>query len=285
MSAVHRFAMAGAALLASASFAFAADAVRPLASPLAAAAAPMPWDGFVSIDIGQLNAGSTLGGSNVDRQTVRGSVSTMMAPNWGTQFDVLGDFANTGSTGLAALDAAGHLYFRSSSGLLGAFGEYRHLAAGAGGDISGWFGGAEGQRYFMKSSVDGQIAFQDFGSGLGGGTGSTDGWLVNGSWNYFFLPNFKVDLSAAYDSLNGGLGSGTINTAVFGIGSEVRFNGPLSLFAKYEFENVSESGSSSINANNFLIGGKWNVGSTTLWQRETTGASLDPVGGIISFLR
>ena len=66
-------------------------------------------------------------------------------------------------------------------------------------------------------------------------------------------------------------------------GPEVRFNGPLSLFAKYEFESVSESGS-TIDVNSFLIGGKWNVGSMSLWQRETTGASLDPVGGILSFL-
>ncbi len=137
--------LAGAVALAFAGLAKAAAPLPPgayLAPPI------LPWDGFVSAGGGKLTIEGT-GGSSVPRKGIRGSAAAMLSHDVGVQFDVLGNTASgaTGPGGIGTIDAAAHIYMRNPGGrLIGAFGQYRDIGAGA---ASGTLllGGAEFQTF------------------------------------------------------------------------------------------------------------------------------------------
>jgi hypothetical protein len=237
----------------------------------------MGWDGFVSAAIGDL----TVDGSpdHIARKSIRGSAASMLMPGFGVQFDVLGDTASggLGGGGLGSLNLAIHGYMRNANRLFGAFGQYRTLTTGTG-SATLLFGGVEGQVWVGPTFL---ISAQAAAETANAGATSLSGWIANGQGSWFVTPNVKLDVLAGFETINQG---GTrIDTTTLGIGGEVKLNNPLSLFAKYE--HLTVGGGTTTGSLNVVWGGiKWNIGAQTLAQRGMSGASLDPVTGILAFV-
>jgi hypothetical protein len=157
--------------------------------------------------------------------------------------------------------------------LFGGFAQWRGVGAGSSAPITGLFLGGEWQSMYGPFLLYLQGAYENLSVPA---SPAVTGWLVSGTGSFFVHPNWRIDLNVGYDALDGGLGTGDIETVALGIGTEIRFSNPLSLFARYTRYIVDASGTSA-NANLFLVGARLNVGSPTLLARAQAGASLQPV--------
>src|ERR1043165_3918947 len=123
-----------------------------------------PSIGYISGAWGQLKvSGASISGGSGDtfsRASVRGSVATMLSPGFGVQADALGDLMASPDTSIATVNGAVHVYARSPNHLFGAFGHWRGLGLGSGGEASFLFGGAEAQWYLGRVTLYGQVGAQ-----------------------------------------------------------------------------------------------------------------------------
>jgi hypothetical protein len=277
MSTFKGLLLAGGMLLASTGLVMAADA----APTTYFVPGPLPWDAFGSVGVGQLELDTGSGSDTFARKSVRGSVANMLNPGFGLQVDVLGDLADDGSsTSLGKMDAAAHVYARRAGHLFGAFAQYRAIGAGSSPAITVLFVGGEAQWGMDRFQLYGQAAFQQASDPSASLSGS--GWVGKVQGSFFVTENWRVDGKVGFDRFDAS--TGTVDGIFLGIGTEFRFNNPLSVFAQFE-HIVGSSDGTPVSGSFFLVGAKWNAGTQRLIDRAWGGASLDPIEGIISVIR
>ena len=101
---------------------------------------------------------------------------------------------------------------------------------------------------------------------------------------YFLDPDFKIEAHIGADTVGDNHLIATdwlaTTTVHVGAGAEYRLpNSPISIFGKYDYSRATfpDATDISVSDNRFLIGAKFNFDSTSLLDRDRSGASLKPV--------
>lgn len=181
-------------------------------------------------------------------------------------------------------DLTGHAFWRDSSvGLVGVF------AQAASSEISlgilsdrRYFAGAEGQYFIGNVTLYGQAAYENanFGTPIAGSV-SADGVIVAAQARYFATANWSIALKGSYESIKADFRGATISHEGWLIGAQTDYrfdNTPYSVFATADYRDgkFSNNGGKD-NETRVMVGGKLNFGSKTLFERDRSGASLDPI--------
>lgn len=275
--------------------------VSALAADLPARGAPvMQPVGVSSFDaFGSLAAGYNWGAISAPGVTLNtdglnlGARATFAAPisgNFGFQADgqyersayTLQNLNLTKNTG----DLAGHVFWRDSSvGLLGVIAQASTTETSLG-FVSDrrYFLGAEGQYFINNVTLYGQIAYENVNFGfpaLSGNGVSGDGLIVAGQLRYFVSANLMLALKGSYETVStSDLGNDLRHTGwLIGAKTEYRLNdSPISAFAEIDYRggkfNVADV---KDHETRLMVGAKFNFGSKTLFERDRSGASLDPL--------
>ncbi len=240
------------------------------------------WDGYASVGAGGAWYSTPYFNATNWLAEGRGSAEFSLAGNWGTQFDVVGTHQALGEPGGAnydSIDLATHVFYRQPGHwLFGPLFQYRTSTWSNGGfanNFGQYFVGAEAQGYAGKFSLYGQVAYQD--SDLGFETDT--GWVARARARFFFTPDWFVEANAMHSVLNRVDSSFGSTEDTFGAGTEYHLSGtPLGVFARYSYSDVRFSGGGgNYNVSRIVGGFKWSFGGDSLWDRETGGASLDPL--------
>jgi hypothetical protein len=244
-------------------------------SPAALAADPQTggFDGFVSGALGYGRIEDNPGDEDDGlAREARISLAYTGAAGVGGQLDY-GYFKEVDS---GTRDIAGHLYYRSSGWLAGAFAQRRnYYIGGTHLDVKGNFLGIEGQGYFNRFTLYGQAGQTQWKRSAA--PDSDRDYLATAELRYFVGPDFRVDGTLNYMRQKENYGYKWDQVA-YGVGAEYRLpNRPLSLFGKYEY--VDEGDNAGFDATNqrVLLGLKLSFGKASLRQSDRDGLSLKPV--------
>ncbi len=289
--------LAGVALCALTSAAVAADLPSRKAPVIAPVVAE--FDAFASVALGYnwTTAKNTYESKDANGLEVKAR-GTFYAPILGTGFGFQADgqyerSANNVGEGYGDLVTntglfAAHAFARNATGLVGVIAQGNSTSDNFGGDTQNrrYFIGAEGQYFFGAMTFYGQAAYQDFSlvkndSGEFGGTGLN----LAGQVRYFVAPDLMVALKADYEKLNGtGYAKGAdLSSWRLGGRAEYRFAAtPVSAFGDFSYRSseVSNYNNAKENETRALVGLKLNFGSKTLFERDRSGASLDPIDAV-----
>ena len=220
---------------------------------------------------------------------------TFYAPIAGTGFGFQADgqyerSANNGGEGYGDLVTntgllAAHAFARNATGLVGVIGQANSTSDNFGGDTQNrrYFIGAEGQYFLGAVTLYGQVAYQDYSiiNTTNVDVGGT-GFNLAGQVRYFATPDLMLALKADYEKLNGTGEANGIDVSSWRVGgrAEYRFAAtPISAFGdlSYRSSEVSYNSTYKENETRALVGLKLNFGSKTLFERDRSGASLDPI--------
>jgi hypothetical protein len=273
----------------------AADLPRRTAAPVAPAASS-GIDAFASVAAGY-NWGKFSGGGesvNVDGLHLSGR-ATFAAPlsgAFGFQADGtidrnvygISSLLSEGSSDLirTSADVAAHLFVRNKTGLLGAIvqGGVTEFNTGILSDRR-FYGGLEGQYFLGNTTLYGQAVYHNANFGFLSQDVTADGYTVSGQIRHFLTPNAMIALKAGYESVEATFSDANIRHTAWlvGVKGEYRFtNVPVSSFVDIDYRdgrfNVGPIKETETRA---MVGLKYNFGSTSLFDRDRNGASLDPV--------
>jgi opacity protein-like surface antigen len=150
-----------------------------------------------------------------------------------------------------------------------------------GGRIAGFVGATEvADETMMAYGLQGDLHLTDI-TLTGGATFATidefdtDLWLLSGGGRYFVSDTFRIDAGVGYAS--GDVGGTEAEVWTGGVGAEVQFNGPLSLFGGYNRIDVRDIDAA---ADTVSIGVRYNFGGGTLRDRDRTGAAFGGVSDV-----
>lgn len=228
---------------------------------------------------------------------VRGSASAPLGTNYGVQVDA--DFTRNAysvdyyiaNNTLKVNDStvAAHLYWRDPAKGLGGIVAQRTTTNSNFPILPNteYAVGGEGQFFAGKATIYGQISYVFDDSMLY----NVNGLNIGAQVRYFVKPDLSVALKGGYQDTThtlDGITPGTISNYeqshkawLIGGKTEYRFaSSPFSLFADVDYrEGKFSYGDSSWKEHSFrgLIGIKLNFGAKTLFDRDRSGASLDPV--------
>lgn len=277
------------------SLALAGTALAASPAPAASYDVPSIYDGFVSLAVGGANVTGDYGdGYNYASNgfALEGAASGEYDFNstLGFQGDLVvrsQDYSIDGySINERDADVALHGFYRlQNQFLLGAFAQYglNTFNHGDFGDYAynHYMAGAEGQYFIGDFTLYGQVGAQQLGDGAYDSTG------IFGTLEarYFLTPNFKIEGHiGGENATNSHYTYETVSALRAGIGAEYKFeDNPFSIFAKYDFAQFKQTDHPdySVTDNRILVGVKFNFGTTTLEDRDRSGASLKPVETVI----
>jgi hypothetical protein len=269
---------------------------------------PGKFDAFVSLGGGYTwgNLGNTFGfassaKSNGSILQGRGSFAVPIFAQYGFQLDAQlerdqfsGAQALLGAGKLTknTADIAAHIYWRNPDrGLVGALAQasITETTLGLLSDRR-YFIGLEAQYYIGKLTLYGQAAYQNFNFGvpIGSTTGiDGNGFNLVGQARYFWKPNTMLALKTAYEHVStSNLGAGIIpeiKHSAWMMGGRIEHRLNNSAFSFY-LDGEHRSGrftafglALSEKDTRATVGIKYNFGTKTLFERDRSGASLDPI--------
>ena len=261
----------GAALAATASSAFAADAVAPIVmdpaitQPHISGYVEAYLGGLYLTAFGQHETATTAGGA--------GRINFPIDPRWNVQADATVDSLWVQGDNLYGYGGAIHAYWRDPSAY--ALGGFASLT-GFGGDIGdeniySFAVGPEAQAYFGNVTLYGQVYYGQLRA-----TGESehfDNWGGRGVVRYFAQDNLRFDGELGFTRVSGfGNHLDTVSGAAQAM---YRFSGtPLSVFGRYQFDRISAGGISE-NIHKYVIGLRGSFGSDTLLDEDRNGATMD----------
>jgi hypothetical protein len=263
---MHRFTLAAASLVVTTS-AFAADALPPLAGE--AAGAPHV-SGYGEAYLG----GVRFVGDDYTTRVGGGAarVNIAFAQRWNLQGDLSYDRIWGHYDPLDATRGAIHGFYRDPDRFAaGIFGAYTTFGFGDGVNVHNHAVGPEAQLYlgnltlYGQASV-GQLAVNDFRG---------DQWGVRAVARYFVHKNLRLDAEFAFNRTD-------YNDAyedLFGAAVQAMYRfdeTPWAVFGRYEFERRKfETSTEDTRANKFVIGLRASFGSSTLFDEDRNGATMD----------
>ncbi len=195
---------------------------------------------------------------------------------WNAQGDLAGDWINVKQENatIGMYSAALHGYWRDpGSFAVGAFANWQGTSFdGEMSDLYAILAGPQAQIYFDKVTLYGQAYFGQMRSTSSDQQFGT--WGVRGVARYYMNPNLRLSAEAAYFSVD--IGSG-VNTLAFATQADYRFdNSPISVFGRYQFENLSVSGTSfTFDSHKLSVGLRLAFGTGTLLDEDRSGATMD----------
>lgn len=272
----------GAAVAAVAAPAFAADVVEPVYIEEPMLETTSPWSGHIEGYLGGITLGSDGDSESGWVYGGAGRVNYNFNRNWNIQGDLLVDAISADGSTLVSYGAATHVYWRDpSSFALGAFA----TIGGFGGDYSAddvyrWSIGPEGQVYFGNFTLYGQAYFGQFTDG----SEAVDIWGVRGVARYFVTENLRLDGELGHHTLD--LGPVDLDTFTAAAQVSYRFTGsPLTVFGRYQYENLSISASPiDLDIHKYVVGLRLTFGADTLLAEDRNGATMDTYRPNVPFL-
>jgi hypothetical protein len=224
-------------------------------------------DGFIGATFGRIDVGV----GDADSWGIHGA--TNFNAGSGMRFLIDGSFTDSNDVDVQSLVGTGHLVW--DSGGNSAFGVFLGLANvdSGGGDSQTIAGGGE-YAMFMNG---GTLA-------LSAGIGTNDDAdtdLFGGAIEYrlFASDNTRVDFNGALFRFDTSLGDA--DGTSLGIGIEHLLGGGFSIGGGYNRVDVDDAG---IEADIFMITGRFNFGGKTLRDRDRTGNTFGPLGGFAGAL-
>ncbi|MDB5651853.1 MAG: hypothetical protein JWL62_3373 [Hyphomicrobiales bacterium] len=179
-------------------------------------------------------------------------------------------------------DLAGHAFWRDSSvGLLGVIvqGTSNESSLGILSDRR-YFAGAEAQYFIGNVTLYGQAAYENVNFGVPSPSGvSADGYILAGQARYFATANWAIALKGSYESIKANLDGISHKGWLVGAQTDYRFaNTHYSVFASVDYRDGKfNNNGGKDHETRAMIGAKLNFGSKTLFERDRSGASLDPI--------
>jgi hypothetical protein len=258
---------------------------------LAISSAPAFADpsGFVSLALGGGHRDQLGYVSDAPVLEGRGTIAVDVAPNWLLQADVVAQYRSyfyPGDLNRQFFDLTGalHMAYRPSEQfLIGGFFQQesdREVRISGNSTERTHFRttfGAEGQLYLDRVTLYGQAGFVRNTLDLGAPYPEI-GTFAAGQLRYFPTDDLRVDLHGMVAKVSrDGAPSNPIHTVRIGIGLEYQVpEMPMSLFASADHLTTSWQDSSDLDYR-AVAGLRFNFGTESLFARDRTGASLDPV--------
>lgn len=253
------------------------------------------FDGFIS---GAVGYGSNSGNNGLltysDMKSgfageLRGSFSYDHTSGFGVQLDNQYTLQRFSSLGVGTTDLVVHGYFRDANYLLGAFAQRRTFDISQAGysihvPLARNFYGVEGQVYRDKFTVYTQLGAQD-GSEYYYNSSNKAGFIGSVEARYFPEDTMKISIGYQYGvQKNNYLFSeygGDNKASVYSIGVEYQLkNTPVTVFATAQHSNAQSSYlgyDADIKNTRVLVGGKIHFGDGSLFKRDRSGATLNPI--------
>lgn len=193
-----------------------------------------------------------------DYLELNGAVVGSLGGSWNMQFDAATQNMNHDGHSDDMSTATVHAFSRSDGFAVGGF------AGLTGGDTSALFIGAEGALYLDRFSLAGAALLgedREAGDEVNG---------LSGAATFFLSDNFSLGADVSYFSIFDGDEDGTI----YGVNAEYQFGGsPFSIFGGYHMSDQENFGTDR-EVDSFTIGGRFNFGTSTLLERDRSGASM-----------
>ena len=296
--------LAAIALTSFSAHVFAADVPsrRPVEAPVAPA--QVPFDAFLSVGAGYSWATGKIDGESVNANGLslesRASFFAPISGSIGFQADGLYERASNKipTEGLFGIDSvnivrntgtlAGHIFTRNSSGLIGVFAQGSSTTdnvIGLTGQNRRYVFGVEGQYFLGNTTLYGQVGYQNMSiADVADVSANSNGFNLAGQVRHFVAPNFMVALKVDYEKLNGSDLFDQVNQSSWRVGIRPEYRleaSPLSVFADLSHRRSELSGANAPDYTETetrgMIGLKVNFGAKTLFERDRSGASLDPI--------
>ncbi len=195
-------------------------------------------------------------GSDFDAYSLGGAVATDISHGLRLQADgrtSLQEWTDDGySHGYAAAHLSGDLAGFNVGGFAGMLNYY-----GDGGSVYG----VEARNDWGNFSVDGSIAFSDFGDN------NYDGEHYNIGGSYFFMPNFAINAGYSVNEIDSGAG---YDLDAWSLGAAYQFANNIEVFGNWTNTNYEYSGSDYNETDSLQLGVRLNIGGGTL-QDNTNG--------------
>ncbi|TPN75484.1 hypothetical protein FJ988_29095 [Mesorhizobium sp. CU3] len=263
----------GAALAATATSAFAADAPvildQELAQPHISGYGELYLGGLYFSVPGDHETGTGAGGA------VR--VNFPIDARWNIQTDAVVDSLWVQGTNIYSYGGAVHAYWRDpSSYALGGFATLN----GYGGDeglsdanLYSFSIGPEAQAYFGNVTVYGQVYYGQLRAS--GESEHFDNWGGRGVVRFFAQDNLRFDGELGFSRLSAT--GGHLDTVTGALQATYRFAGtPWSVFGRYQWDHLTISeASGSVNVHKYVVGLSASFGSDTLLSQDRSGATMD----------
>lgn len=268
---MYRF-LLGAAIAATATSAFAADAPvvldQELAQPHISGYGEVYLGGIYFATPGDDANGTTAGGA--------ARINFPIDARWNIQTDAVIDSIWIEGTNIYSYGGAIHSYWRDpSSYALGGFA----TITGYGGedfgdaDLYSFSVGPEAQAYFGNVTLYGQVYYGQLRAS--GESEHVDNWGGRGVVRYFAQDDLRFDGELGFSRLSeSGVHFDTVTAA---LQATYRFSGtPWSVFGRYQLDHVTFSeASGSVNVHKYVIGLRASFGSDTLLSEDRNGATMD----------
>lgn len=265
----------GAALAATATSAFAADAVAPIVMDPAITQPHI--SGYVEAYLGGIYLSAEGGHETATTAGGVGRVNFPIDSRWNIQTDAFVDSLWVEDNNIYGYGGAVHGYWRDpSTYALGGFAS----VTGYGGDFGGpnlysFAVGPEAQLYMGNVTLYGQVNYGQLRAS--GESGHFDNWGGRGVVRYFAQDNLRFDGELGFSRLSGfGAHLDTVSGALQAM---YRFSGtPISLFGRYQLDHISAGGGiggGSINVHKYVVGLRASFGSDTLLDEDRNGATMD----------
>lgn len=263
---MHRFSLVVASLAATTS-AFAADSLPPLAGETVAAP---QISGYGELYLGGLR----FVGDDYTTRAGGGAARVNIAfdQRWNLQGDVSYDRIWGHYDPLDDTRGAIHGFYRDPDRFAaGIFAAYTSFGFSEGVTVYNYAAGPEAQLYlgnltlYGQASV-GQLTINDFHGKQ---------WGVRAVARYFVRKNLRLDAELAFNRTDyDGTNEDVVGAAIQAM---YRFDEtPWAVFGRYEFERRKfETASDAIRANKFVVGLRASFGSSTLFDEDRTGATMD----------
>lgn len=259
----------GAAIAATATSAFAADAIvmdQSIAAP--------HISGYVEVYLGGLYL--TIPGDHASATTAGGTgrVNFPIDARWNIQTDATVDSLWVQGVNLYGYGGAVHAYWRDPSAYaLGGFGTITGYGGdGIGGEnIYNFTVGPEAQVYMGNVTLYGQVYYGQLRAN--GSSEHIDDWGGRGVVRYFARDNLRFDAELGFSSVS--ISGEHLDTVTGALQAMYRFSGsPFSVFGRYQLDHESAGGLSE-NIHKYVIGLRASFGSDTLLDEDRNGATMD----------
>ncbi len=253
------------------------------------------FDGFGSLLIGynsvtELNEDGPINETNAGLDLeIRGSVAVPLGAQYGAQFDAemtRSTYHNSyeGETGkISDTTIAAHGFWRGNKALVGALVQRTVTAQPMGYDGPTIYLGGEAQAYAGRVTVYGQAAygFDDGATYYGSLEGRETGNYAL-KLRYFPKDNLLVGVKVVYDHTHfTNYDDGVVKTWTVGGNAEYRLpHSRFSVLANVDYRDIKENwGGYLYDGRGWraMAGVKINFGAKSLFERDRSGASLDPV--------
>jgi hypothetical protein len=270
---------------------FAAAAASLLASVGTPALAQV--DLFGSAGVGIVNFSYEDGEDSFSGIDFKGAIgaAVMFTPTLGVQGDLVLSNNTAGpdwddiTYNATAIDGALHLFYRDSSTfLLGGFvqiGSTKDTAI-EGDDwtetVDRQLFGIEGQLYLDQFTLYGQAGFLHTNV-RGDEYRDMSGLFASIEARYFVTDDFKIEAHAGIQRADNDTNFYALDAFNFGASAEYRLpDSPISLFAAYDYYSYTSAEEYPTSTESrFTVGAKFNFGSSSLIERDRSGASLGAV--------